>query len=197
MYPSQRIKDHYSTPRVIPLAQQEEQTTTTDESWSLPLSDRKVRPQRGRGAFRTICRFCVAVLIGVGLTLGWQSYGDAANDMIRSQAPWLSGLLPGSTTKIPTATTPTAAGISSEVVQQLEPMAHDLAAVRRSVDELAGRQEQLAQYVAGLRVVEQDIMQKMSFSPLSGAVFSPPSQLPQPAAPAPAARPFPRANGLR
>ena len=178
MYPSE---DQHRTPRVIPLVAKE-QTTTTDDSWSLPLSDLNVRPKRRKRIFRTISRFFVALLI-VGLTLGWQSYGDEAREMITTQAPWLSSLLPDSTT-----TTPTASGISSEVVQQLEPMARDLAAVRRNLEELAERQEKMTQYVATLRAVEQDIVQRMSFPPASRAVSTPPAKLPSPAAQAPAVR---------
>ena len=179
MYPSE---DQHRTPRVIPLVAKE-QTTTTDDSWSLPLSDLNVRPKRRQRIVRTISRFFVGLLIGVGLTLGWQSHGDEAREIIRTQAPWLSSLLPDSTT-----TTPTASGISSEVVQQLEPMARDLAVVRRNVEELAERQEKMTQYVATLRAVEQDIIQRMSLRPASGAVSTPPAKLPLPAAQAPPAR---------
>jgi len=147
------------------------------------LSDLNVTPKRNWRIFRTIPRFFLALLIGVGLTLGWQSHGDVAREMIRTQGPWLSWLLPGST-----PTTPTAAGVSSEVVQQLEPMARDLAVVRRNVEELAERQEKMSQYVATLRAVEQDIIQRMSLRPASGAVSTPPAKLPLPAAQAPRAR---------
>jgi len=36
------------------------------------------RSSIGRRMFRALARFSIAVLIGVGGTLGWQSYGDAA-----------------------------------------------------------------------------------------------------------------------
>jgi hypothetical protein len=64
---------------------------------------------------------------------------------------------------------------SSESVQQLEPITRDLAAVRSSLEQLAVKQEQMAQNIATLQaVVEQDIKQKMS-SPLpSQAVPLPP-----------------------
>ena len=136
----------------------------------------------------------VAVLIGVGATLGWQSHGDEAKEMVRTRAPWLGWLLPVSTTE-----TPAAAATSSELVQHLEPMARNLAVVRRSVEELAAKQEQMAQNIATLREVEQDIRQKMSWPPY-GAVSIPPHTPSQPAAhpsgpqsssvpPPPAARP--------
>ena len=34
------------------------------------------RPSIGKRMFRTLVRFSIAVLIGVGAMLGWQSYGD-------------------------------------------------------------------------------------------------------------------------
>jgi hypothetical protein len=51
--------------------------------------------------FRTLFRFSIAVLIGVGATLGWQSYGDEAKEMLVAQVPTLGLLLPVSTTKSP------------------------------------------------------------------------------------------------
>ena len=154
-------------------------------------NDASARPSIGRRIFRTIARFFVAVLIGVGATLGWQSHGDEAKEMVRTRAPWLGWLLPVST--------PAAAATSSELVQHLVPMARNLAVVRRSVEELAAKQEQMAQNIAILREVEQDIRQKMSWPPY-GAVSIPPHTPSQPAAhpsgpqsssvlPPPAARP--------
>src|SRR6476620_11758337 len=48
------------------------------------------RPSIGRRLFRTLTRFVVTVLIGVGGTLAWQSYGDEARDMIAARAPALA-----------------------------------------------------------------------------------------------------------
>ena len=53
-----------------------------------------VRPSIGRRIFRTLTRFIVAVLIGVGLTLAWQSYGEQAKEMVRIWVPSLAWLLP-------------------------------------------------------------------------------------------------------
>src|SRR5215469_5083038 len=47
------------------------------------------RPSIGRRIFRTLTRFSIAVLIGVGATLGWQSYGDAMKEMLVARAPTL------------------------------------------------------------------------------------------------------------
>src|SRR5258705_4110176 len=51
------------------------------------LNDREVasdRPSIGRRMLRSLTRFSIAALIGVGATLGWQSYGDAAKEMVHS-----------------------------------------------------------------------------------------------------------------
>src|ERR1700674_1919305 len=63
------------------------------------------RPSIGRRIFRTVTRFFVAVLIGIGATLAWQSYGDAAKEIGVARAPSLAWLLYISTTKPPPVAT--------------------------------------------------------------------------------------------
>src|SRR5690348_4426050 len=48
-----------------------------------------VRSRLGRRLFRSVTRFSVAVVIGVGATLAWQSYGDVAREMAVTRAPTL------------------------------------------------------------------------------------------------------------
>src|SRR6266478_2152836 len=120
------------------------------------------RPSVGRRIFRTLTRFFIAVLIGVGGTLAWQSHGDAAREMVVARAPTLTWLLSVSTTK-----SPAVAATSPDPVQQLEPLASNLDVVRRSVEELADKQDQMAQNIATLQAVEEDIRQKISFTPPS------------------------------
>ena len=62
----------------------------------------------------------------------------------------------------------------------------DLAVVRRSLEQLAAKQDQMAQNIATLQAAEQDIRQKMSSPPASRA--APPRKPPQPAARSPAAQ---------
>ena len=85
-----------------------------------------------------------------------------------------------------------AAETSSEVVRLLEPIAGDLAGVqrslavaRRSLEQLAARQEQMVQNIARLQAAEQDVT-----SPASSAAPSPP---PEPTPPVP--QPSPTAAG--
>ena len=67
---------------------------------------------------------------------------------------------------------------SSKSTQQLDPITRDLAAVRRSLEQLALKQEQMAKNIATLQAaVEQDIKEKMS------------AQLPSQAVPLPQRKP--------
>ena len=119
------------------------------------LNDREVaseQPSIGRRMLRSLTRFSVAALIGVGATLGWQSYGDAAKEMVIARAPTLAWVLSISTTKPPAAAT-----TSPDPLQQLAPLASNLDVVRRSVEQLAAKQEQMAQNIAALQAVEEDI----------------------------------------
>jgi|SRR5215471_15092552 len=114
------------------------------------------KPSIGRRLTRSLVRFFLPVVIGVGGTLAWQSYGG---EMVRAWAPSLGWLVP--------ASPPGPAVTSAELQQQLKPMAIDLALVRRSEEQLAANQDQLsrkqdqmAQAIATLQATEQDLSQK-------------------------------------
>jgi hypothetical protein len=138
------------------------------------------RPSIGRRIFRSLTRFSIAVLIGVGATLGWQS--DTAKEMLVAQAPVLAWVLSVSTTK-----SPVVAATSTDPMQQLAPLASNLDVVRRSVEQLAAKQEQMAQNIAALQAVEEDIRQKVSSTPPSPAPQA--ASIPQPNPPQPRAQP--------
>ena len=158
-----------------------------------PASD---RPSIGRRIFRALVRFFIAVLIGVGATLAWQSYGDEAREAVRTRAPSLVWLLPVSTPKSDLAAVRSSleqlavkqeqiaqAVPSFDLVQQLEPITRDLAAVRSSLEQLAVKQEQMAQNIATLQAVVERDMRQTTSSPLpSEAVPLPPHKPQQPAA---------------
>ena len=157
------------------------------------------RPSMGGRIFRALARFFLAVLIGIGATLAWQSHGEEAKDMVRAWAPSLGWMLPVATKTssdsmlssqnavLPqsapvTQTGEAAAAVAShDLVQQLEPVVRDLAVVRHSLEQLAAKQEQMAQNIAALQATEQDIRQKMSSPPAPRA--APPRKPPQAAAP--------------
>src|SRR5262249_32046990 len=53
------------------------------------MGDQRARPTLARRILRTVGSFVNAVLIGVGGTLAWQSYGDVAKEMVAARAPTL------------------------------------------------------------------------------------------------------------
>lgn len=142
--------------------------------------------------FAVLHVFFIAVLIGVGATLGWQSHGDEAKEMVSTWVPTLNWLLSVSTTNSPSdvrvaaqdaalsqpppptqTPAPGAAATSSELARKLEPMSRDLAIVLRNLQQLAAEQEQMAQE---LHAVEQDIRQKVLLPPQSEIVPIPRSR---------------------
>jgi hypothetical protein len=142
------------------------------------------RPSTGKRILRAIIRFSIAVLIGIGGTLAWQAYGDEAKEMAVTRAPSLGWFLSASKTKPAAA----AAATSPDLAQQLAPLAINLDAMRRSVEQLAARQEQLAQNVATLKAVQQDVRDRES-APPQQAASSPQPKPSQPKAPSSAAQP--------
>ena len=136
------------------------------------------RPSIGKRMLRTLIRFSIAVLIGVGATLGWQSYGDEAKEMLVARAPILELLFSVSTSK-----SPVVAATSTDTTRQLAPLVSTLDAVRRSVEQLAAKQEQMAQNIAALRAVEEDVRQKTASSPPAAAPAQQAASIPQPKPP--------------
>jgi hypothetical protein len=79
---------------------------------------------------------------------------------------------PQSTPIIQTAPPLAATAISPELMR-LE-VARDLAVMRNSVEQLAAKQEQMAQTIATLQAAQEDIIQTRSSAPRSEAVSPPP-----------------------
>ena len=138
-------------------------------------SDRLSNSKRTK---HSLARFALAVLIGVAAALAWQSYGGEA------VKTWAPSLLPASTTEPPAP-----AVTSAELQAQLKPAALDLAIVKRSVEQLAAnqdllarKQDQIAQAIATLQAAEQELSQKISSQPTSGAAHVPTSKPLRPAA---------------
>jgi hypothetical protein len=97
----------------------------------------------------------------------------------------------------------TAPIVPASEVQQLETMAHDLAAVRQSLGELAAGQEQMARDIAKLQTAGQDIRRRISALPPAATAtmhkpVPPPQAAPQlsaaPLSPAPT-QPAPPSSG--
>jgi hypothetical protein len=150
------------TPKLIRALTNSSMRLSTDSPNASSVEEAQVateRPSNGRRMF-LFPRFSLAVLIGVGATLGWQSYGDEARKIIIEQVPTLASLLAVSKMKSPAVAT-----TSSELVQQLVPLTFNLDVMRRSVDQLAAKQEQMAQSIAALQAVDEDVRQKVSSPP--------------------------------
>ena len=106
-----------------------------------PLARRRppiVKRSIGKRMFRTVTRFIVTVLIGVGLAIGWQAYGEQAKELTRIWIPSVAWMLPQQDPKPPTD------AVVPEMAQQIKLIALDVAIVRRNVSQLATSQDQLA-----------------------------------------------------
>jgi hypothetical protein len=123
-------------------------------------------------------RFLITFCVGVAAALAWQSYGDAAREMIASSYPQLGWLAPQAAVA-QTVPDPSAAATPSLDGQEFKAISLNLAAVRQRVDQLAAVQEQMTRdFTTKLHAAEQEILDKISVPP------------PQPAA-APARKPMP------
>jgi len=98
--------------------------------------------------------FLITFCIGVAATLAWQSYGDAAREMIASSYPQLGWLAPQAAPGAQNASdmiAPAAPAAPPPDQQQLNAMSLDLDAVRQSVDRIAtsiaASQEQITRSV--------------------------------------------------
>jgi hypothetical protein len=98
------------------------------------------RRSLGKRAMLALGRFLITFCIGVAAALAWQSYGDAAREMIVSSYPQLGWLAPQ---PAPVAqndadmTALAAAATPSRDQQQLNAMSLNLDAVRQTVDRIA------------------------------------------------------------
>src|SRR5262245_1470916 len=142
--------------------------TSDNQNWRTPPTSNNQKVGRrsiGRRVFRAFVRYSVVFLIGIGATLAWQSYGDEAKEMVKTEAPSLAWLLPVSTAKpSPDSQASAAAPVTSdELVEQLKPLAFELANVQRSVKELGVKVEQLGVKVNQMSqsIVLQSVEQKL------------------------------------
>ena len=125
-----------------------------------------IRVSLGKRASRGLVRFLIVFSVGVGTTLAWQWYGDAARAMIATSWPQLASLArePASVLRAaPAQAATTQATVSPELqqlkedlaqlkqeLQQLKEIPAALASLRQSVDRLAGSQQQIAGTIAKL-----------------------------------------------
>src|SRR5262245_34448575 len=127
----------------------------------------EIRPPLGKRASRRLVRFLIVFSVGVGTTLAWQWYGDAARAMIATSWPQLAlapepTAAPGQTAPEQIAAAPQATASPElqqlkedlaqlkQQLQQLKEMPAALASLQQSVDRLAGSQQQIAGTIAKL-----------------------------------------------
>jgi hypothetical protein len=151
------------------------------------------RRSLGRRMFRALMKFVILVGIGVGGTLGWQAYGDMAKQMLAEYAPEQAWLL----SYLPSTRPPAAVARAANPAPQLEPLAANLASsveyVRRSVEQLALKQEQMARSIVALQAVDEDIRQKIASPPPAPSPVAAQAAMPQPKPAAPKPLPPPGA----
>jgi hypothetical protein len=122
------------------------------------------RRRRGGG----FSRFLLAVAIGVGSTLAWQSYGDAIREKVADAYPQLAWLAPRDAAAQPVSTG--SAGVARSTDQQLQELSLGLAAMRQRVEQLSlqvsSSQDQLTRdLVAKMQASERDILDKIAAQP--------------------------------
>ena len=123
------------------------------------------QPLRRRSS-HPFTRFILTFGMGVAATLGWQSYGDTAREMISNTYPQLGWLAP----QPAAAHAAVAPATPSPDPQELKAMSVGLAAVRQRVDQIAAQvaasQDQITRDItAQVQAVEQDILNKISAPP--------------------------------
>jgi hypothetical protein len=161
------------------------------------------KPSFGKRASRAFVRYLIACCVGVGGTLAWQSYGDAARQTVATwgaEHGWpMAWLSPGEVVnanpprpeRTATQGAPETAGGSSSDFQQLKTMTLGMAAtlttMRERIEQLAAGQQQTTGDIAKLQAAEQEIRHKIAITarpaapaPSKPAPTPPPSRAPAP-----------------
>jgi hypothetical protein len=127
------------------------------------------RSSLGKRALLAVVRFLIMFCIGAAATLAWQSYDDAAREMIASSYPHLGWLAPHAepvAQSAPDVVTLAAPAAPSPDQQQPNVMSLDLDAVRQSIDQLAtsmaASQEQITRTVDQLRAGQEQITREIT-----------------------------------
>ena len=117
------------------------------------------RPSLAKRASRAVVRFLIAFCVGVAATLAWQSYGDAAREMIASSSPQGLGWL------APSAAPAMQAVALPPDQEDLKTISFGLAGMRQRVDQIAAQfvagQEQTTRDITELHAAEKDILENI------------------------------------
>jgi len=143
------------------------------------------RPSLAKRALRRLASLLIIFCAGLGTTLAWQSYGDAARAMIANSSPQLAWL--GPQTAPVALTAPDAVAPAVATSSDMQRLALGLAAVRQSVDQLATEfaagQQHTSGDIAKVQADEQEILRKLSATPPRPAAA--PAHKPAPLTPPP------------
>ena len=181
--------------------------------WS-PNGRRSLRKRALRTVYSLLITFC----IGVAATLAWQSYGDAAREIIANAHPQLGWLVPqGEPVTQNAADTVTVAGPAAPAFdqQQLNAMSADIETMQqsidrivpgivagqeqmaRSIDRIAATQEKMARTVDQLTASQEQVMREITkLQAVEQYILYKSSEPPPRPAPAPARNPSPRPSLL-
>ena len=156
-------------------------------------------PSLGGRASRGLARFLIIFSIGIGATLAWQSYGDAARAMLANSSPQLGWLAPQTAPLAQTTPSMVVTPAADTASSDLQQLTAAVASMRQSVDQLAAQlaagQQQVADNIAKLHAGEQKILQKLSATPQKlsgtppGATAAPRKPIPVTEPPSPSASP--------
>jgi hypothetical protein len=164
-------------------------------------------PSIVRRTLRAIGRFCLAILIGVGITLGWQSYGEQAKELVVHRMPSLAVFFAMRTEAASSKNTVPALSVartelaSSLSVAALNAVVQNLTEIQKTLEQLAAKQEVMASSITTLQEAENEIGHRLSSSQAT-APLPPKKKAPVAAAahvsqvqpsPSPAGAPAPRA----
>jgi hypothetical protein len=107
-------------------------------------------PPHGQRASRPLAHFLITFYIGVAATLAWQSYSDAARQIIASWSPQLGWLAPQAA----------AAQDAPDKFEQVTRSVDQIVSasqkhISRSVDQLAAGQDQMTREIIRLQAISQ------------------------------------------
>ena len=168
------------------------ETSERKAIYSRLVAIEKEMKRRGRFA-----RYLVAILIGVAATLAWQSYSDAAKQVIATRAPelgwspeakqmiasWTVGWTkpPASPEKVaPETVAPKAPPAASVDPAQVQQIAQSLAALRQSVEQIAAGQDQTSREMARVEAAVAELILKVPEPSAQPPAASEPKPVPVP-----------------
>jgi hypothetical protein len=140
-----------------------------------PLEPPPARPPRRKPASQGFTGYLITFGAGIATALAWQSYSDAARQIIADAYPQLAWVAPSTAIA---QTAPTAIVPPTDFLdpQEMKTISFDLAKMSQKVDQLAAAQEQTTREITKLQAVEQYVLYK---------------NIEPPPRPAPAATPMP------